>query len=422
MHASMRKTEANRLVAALMRESGRSGRAPSAWRIPWGAPNAVYVVVQRKVTCDAGRGGRSRAPEGAFDHGGSRDTVSEVRRRVPLLLKDKALASMRRAVKAFNDLDDDGRQTAVMLNIQHAFEMLVKATLTDKKVRVFDKRSGRSIGFEKCSALASEHLRPSQEQIGLLRAIDASRDDEQHWLATLNEGLLYLHSRGAVTLFDEILDDAFGERLADHLPERVLPISTSPMTDVDVLVDEQYSQIKQLLRPGKRRRPEARALLRGLLAMEGHLSDEARVSERDVDRVEKAVRDGHSRDEVFPRLRDVTARFEGEGPTVKVHFTKREGAPVRFVPADDPTDSAAVREIDLQRKYHISAFELAEMVGLSRPRATALRRHLGIDEDNSCLHVFTFGSQKHARYSDNAYRRMKQPLARILHEGERPDL
>lgn len=333
-----------------------------------------------------------------------------MRRRIPLLLKDKALASMRRAVKAFNDLDDDGRQTAIMLHMQHAFEMLLKAALADKKVRVFDKRSGRSIGFQKCVALASEHLGISNEQIGLLRAIDALRDDEQHWLATLNDGLLYLHSRGAVTLFDEIVDDAFDERLADHLPERVLPISTSPMTDMDVLVEEQYGQVKRLLGPGKRRRPEARARLRGLLAMEGHVSDEARVSERDVDRVEKAVRDGRSLDEVFPRLHDVTATFEGEGLTVKVHFTKREGAPVHFVPADDPRDSAAVREIDLQRKYHIAPFQLAEMVGLSRPRATALRRYLGIDEDNDCVQAFTFGSQKHPRYSDNAYRRMKQAL------------
>lgn len=333
-----------------------------------------------------------------------------MRRRIPLLLKDKALASVRRAVKAFNDLDDDGRQTAVMLNLQHAFEMLLKAAVADQALRVIDKRTGRSIGFEKCLALAGEHLGLSSEQIGLLRAIDALRDDEQHWLATLNEGLLYLHSRGAVTLFDEILVDAFDERLADHLPERVLPISTSPMTDMDVLVDAQYSQVRRLLLPGKRRRPEARALLRGLLALEGHVSEEARVSEHDVDRVEKAVHDGRSLDQVFPRLRDVSAKFEGEGATVRVHFTKREGAPVHFVPADDPSDSAAVREIDLQRKYHIPPFELAEKVGVSRPRATALRRHLGIDDDNDCIHVFTFGSQKHPRYSDNAYRRMKKAL------------
>ena len=336
-----------------------------------------------------------------------------MRQRIPLLLKDKALASMRRMVRAFNELDDDGRQTTVMLHLQHAFEMLLKAALRERRIRVFERDTGRSIGFEKCVRLAAEHLGLSAEQTGVLRAIDALRDDEQHWLAAVNEGLLYLHCRGAITLFDEILNDVFGERLAQHLPERVLPISTRPVTDMEVLVDEQYSQIQDLLRPGKRRRPEARALLRGLLAMEGHVSEEARVSERDVDRVERAVREGKTIEQVFPRLCDVQATFDGEGPAIKVHFTKRAGAPVHFVPADDPSESAAVREIDLQRKYYIAPFDLADRVGLSRPRATALRRYLGIDEDENCVHVFTFGSQKHPRYSDNALRRMREALGTV---------
>lgn len=314
---------------------------------------------------------------------------------------------MRRMIRAFNELEDDGRQTAVMLHVQHSFEMLLKGALRERGVKVFERESGRSIGFEKCIRLAEEHLRLTPAQAGVLRALDALRDDEQHWFASVNEGLLYVHARAAITLFDEVLYEVFGERLGNHLPERVLPISTRPITDLEVLIDEQYSQIRDLLRPGKRRRPEARALVRGLLAMEGHISGEARVSERDVDRVERGVRDGKDIDHVFPRLRDVQATFDGSGPTIKVRFTKREGAPVHFVPADDPAESAAVREIDLQRKYHLPATELAERLELTGPRATALRRFLGIDDDEGCRHVFTFGSQKHPRYSDNALRRMQ---------------
>lgn len=329
-----------------------------------------------------------------------------MRQRIPLILKDKAIASMRRTVGAFNDLEDDGRVTTVMLHVQHAFEMLLKAALRERGVKVFTQASGRTIGFEKCVRLAEEHLQLTSDQAGVLRALDALRDDEQHWFSSVNEGLLYVHARAAITLFDEILFDAFGERLAAHLPERVLPISSRPVTDFDVLVDEQYSQICDLLRPGKRRRPEARALIRGLLAMEGHVSGEARVSERDVDRVEGGARDGKGIEHVFPRLGTVRATFDGSGATIRVRFTKREGAPVHFVPADDPAESAAVREIDLQRKYHFSATQLAKHLELTGPRATALRRYLGIDQDEDCRHVFTFGSQKHPRFSDNALRRM----------------
>jgi len=336
-----------------------------------------------------------------------------MRRRVPRLLKEKAIASMRRMTAAFNGLADEGRQTSVLLALHHALEMLLKAALRERRVEVFDRDTARSIGFEKCLRLARQHLGLSDERLGLLRAIDAMRNDEQHWLATIDEGLLYVHTRAALTLFDEVLGEVFEERLADHLPERVLPISSRPIDDVHVLIDEQYSQIRDLLQPGRRRRAEARARLRGLLAMEGHVSEEARVSERDVDRVERGAREGDALEHVFPRLQGLGATFDGEGPTVRVHFTKRQGAPVHFVPADDPRDSAAVREIDLQRKYYIPPFDLAERLGLTRPRATALRRALRIDEDDDCVHVFTFGSQRHPRYSDNALRRMTDALKSI---------
>lgn len=336
--------------------------------------------------------------------------IYAMRRRVPQLLKDKAIASLRRMVTAFNSLDDEGRQTSVMLALQHAFEMLLKAALKEKRIEVFDKKGGKSVGYEKCVRFASEHLKLSAEQTGLLRAIDSLRDEEQHWLAEINEGLLYLHARGAVTLFDELLSSVFDERLADHLPERVLPISTKPMTDVSILIDEQYAQIKDLLHPGKRRRTEARSFARGLLAMEGHVSDDAQVSDRDVNRVIRGIQAGKKLDQVFPRLRTLGTTFDGEGPTVKVHFTKRGGAPVHFIAADDPREAAAVREVDLQKKYYMSPFELADRLGLTRPRATALRRHLGIDNDQDCLHVFSFRSQKHACYSDNAFRKMREAL------------
>src|SRR4051812_29355574 len=81
-----------------------------------------------------------------------------------------------------------------MLHLRHALEMLPKAALRERRVRVFERDSGRSIGFEKCVRLAGEHLGLSADQSGLLRALDALRDDEQHWLAAINEGLLYLHA------------------------------------------------------------------------------------------------------------------------------------------------------------------------------------------------------------------------------------
>jgi len=329
------------------------------------------------------------------------------------LLKGKALASLRRSARAFNDFDDDGRTTTVLLHLQHAFEMLLKAGLVEKKVRVFDKTKGRAISFDKCVRLGSEHLRLSEEQCGLLRAVDALRDDEQHYFGQLNEGLLYMHVRAGVTLFTDLLENIFGERLADHLPTRVLPISTDPPAELDVLIGEQYQQIKRLLRPGRRRRAEARAQIRALLAMEAHVAEDVLVTEKDVNRVERAIKADQPLRDVFPRLEGVGAAVEGTGVNVTVRFSKKEGAPVRFVAADDPREAAAVREVDLERKYHISASELAELAGLTGPRAVALRRHLRLDEDENYRHVFVFDSQRIPRYSDAALQHIREAIAEV---------
>ena len=331
-------------------------------------------------------------------------------RRVSTKLQRKALSSLKRAITAFNSTDDDGRQTVVLLHLQHAAEMMLKAGLTNQMVTVFDKKSGRSIGFDRCLNLAAEHLKIDASDIGVLRTVDSLRDDEQHWLAEVSEELLFLHARAAVGVLDRLMETAFGESLADHLPPRALPITTQPLDDFDVLIDRQYTQIRDLLQKGKRRRSEARALIRGMLAMEGHAAEDVKVSERDVNRVEKGIRDGKSLSDVFPRLTTISATTTADGPSVTVHFTKKKGSPVHFVAADDPTDSAAVREVDLQKKFHWAATDLAETLDLTGPRATALRRHLQIDDDPSCVHRFDFGGMKLTRYSDNALTRMREAL------------
>lgn len=328
------------------------------------------------------------------------------------MLRDRAVSSLRRSVREFNAFDDQGRSTAVLRDLHHSLEMLLKAALVQQGVTVFDRRTGQSLSFDKCLRLSSEHLHVTVDEAGTLRAIDALRNEEQHWFTELSEGLLYLHTRAGVTLFDELLHRGLGERLVDHLPHRVLPISAEPPRDVQLLIDEEFTAIKALLAPGRRRRPEARARIRALLAMEGHNAEEVRVSKKDVDRVQRGILDGKDRDAVFPRLSTVQSEIDGEGVEVRVRFTKREGegAPVRLIAADDPAAAAAIREVDLQRRYHRSAKELAAALGLTGPMAVAVRRALGIDDDPNCRHVFSFGSQQHQRFSDNAFTRMRDAL------------
>lgn len=332
-------------------------------------------------------------------------------RREARTLKGKALCSLRRAVTAFNACEEDGRTTTVLLHMQHAAEMLLKAVLVQKQVRVFDPGKQTSIGFEKCVKLAMQHAKLTAEEAGLLRAIDAFRDAEQHWMIVIPEDVLFLHARGFITILDDLLKRALGDALAAHLPARVLPISTQPPVGFDILVDREYGQIRDLLTPGKRQRDEARGRIRALLAMESHAAEEVDMSEADIDRVEKAIRSGKPRDAVFPRLGGLGVQISGDGPLVQVRFTKGgDGAPVRFIAADDPTEAAAVREVDLQRRFHISASRLAELLKISTYQSHRLRQRLGIDADPQCMHVFTFGKSKHPRFSDTALKRMRAAL------------
>ncbi|MCJ1688602.1 hypothetical protein [Rathayibacter sp. VKM Ac-2927] len=326
-------------------------------------------------------------------------------------LKTKALSSMKAAMVAFNSPQDDGRVTEILLRLQHSFEMLLKAALTQGGVRVFDIELGRSIGFEaavrQSQQLAS--LMVTEDEAGTLRTIDALRDDEQHWFTEVSEGLLFLHTRAAVTLFDDLLHRAFGDRLADHLPLRVLPISVEPPQDFVTLVDREYEKIAELLRPGRRARSAARARLRALLAMESHVDPDAKVSQSDVKRVEKGIREGKTREQVFPKLGAVGAEVRGAGLEVEVRMVKHGGMPMTYT---NDEDAAAIREVNLQKRYSISRQELADKLRLSTARTAALRAHLGLDSGEPYHHVFVFGSVKHPQYSGEAVSKMRAAMTR----------
>ncbi|KQM70607.1 hypothetical protein [Sphingomonas sp. Leaf20] len=328
-------------------------------------------------------------------------------------LKTKAIESLRTAMTSFNSYDDTGRITTVLMHSQHACEMLLKAVLVQGKAKVFDKDSGKSIGFEKCLGQCRSHHDLTADEAGIMRAIDAQRDAAQHWFVFVSEDLLYMQLRALITAFDAYLKRKLDVALQEHIPPRVLPISTKPPGDFEFLVDKEFKYVNELLHPGRRARDEARARIRAMLAMEAIVTDEVEISERDIARIEKAMRGGAEFTAVFPRLATVGTTTEGEGVNMVVHFTKKQGAPVHYVGGDDPAAAAAVREVDLRKKFHLQRNELSTKVGLSPPKAKVLRDHLGIDDDPSCCHVFEFGAQKIPCFSDNARRRMEEALPNI---------
>jgi hypothetical protein len=329
-------------------------------------------------------------------------------RREARSLKAKAMSSLRIGLEAFNGFSEDGRITKTLLHLQHSCEMLLKACLVQRQVNILDPQKGHSVGFKKCLNLAREHCGFTDTQAGVFRVIDSLRDGEQHWLITVIEEVLFLHARGLVTAIDEILAREFKETLSDHLPTRVLPVSTMPDSQFDVLVDRECAVIKKLLAPGRRQRDEARGRIRTLLSMEAHVADEVEISERDISRVEKAFKAGKKWGDVLPRLKTMETALTGTTVDLKVHITKHQGIPIYRIAADDPTNAAAIREVDLRKKYRYTPTELAEKLKLNTNQAKTLRLMLNIEGDPAMCHIFEFGKSKHPCYSDQALALMKE--------------
>lgn len=175
-----------------------------------------------------------------------------------------------------------------------------------------------------------------------------------------------MYVRAATTLFDDLLSRVFDMRLAEHLPARVLPISAQPPQQLDLLVDREFQRVAELLKPGRRASAEADARIRALLAAEA-LADPsaAEVSESDVRRVAKGIRDRKTREQVFPKLTGYSTDVWGSGLTVEVRLVKSGGLPVTYT-SDPLGEPAAIRTVDLQNKFYMGPLDLVRRLGIKQ--------------------------------------------------------
>ena len=142
---------------------------------------------------------------------------------------ENALASLVLAVQAFNSASDLGRTNSVVMLLNHAFEMLLKAAIFERTGRIRARRTQFNYTFNKCVNICETQLGLIDSDISLiLRNVNGFRDAVEHDLLHISERLLYAHVQSGVMVFDQLLRDVFGLNLADRLPTRVLPVSTLP--------------------------------------------------------------------------------------------------------------------------------------------------------------------------------------------------
>lgn len=331
------------------------------------------------------------------------------------LLLEKACDALLLSIELFNRPHDRGRVSGTLIMLDHGFEMLMKAAIVHRGGHIREKRGKQTIGFETCvrRSLTDGKIKYlSDEQALVLQTINGLRDAAQHHLLDISEGQLYLHVQSGVTLFRDMLKSVFDQELATHLPTRVLPVSTSPPTDLATLFESEVAQIKKLLKPGRRKQLEAQARLRPLAILDATIQGEkGQPSDADLRRIGREVCKGRTWSDVFPGAAAVEITADGTGPSLSLRLSKKEGVPIQLVDEGTPDASVlAVKRVNELDFYSLGTKQLAEKIGLTMPKLVAVVDYLGLRKANECYKEFRIGSQTHKRYSPKAIDRIKQAL------------
>jgi hypothetical protein len=335
-----------------------------------------------------------------------------VKREARLLL-EKACDSLVLSIELFNRPHDRGRVSGTLIHLDHAFEMLLKASILQRGGRIREKRAKETIGFDACvrRCLSDGRLKfLTEEQALVLQTINGLRDAAQHHLLDISEGQLYVHVQSGVTLFRDLLKKVFKQELATHLPTRVLPVSTTPPTTLATLFDAEVAEIKKLLNPGRRRRTEALARLRPLAILDGTIRGEkGQPSDGDLRRVGKELIGGRNWTDVFQGASSVEISPDGAGPALSLRLSKKEGVPIHLVAEGTPGAAVvAVKRVNELDFYSLGAKQLAAKLGISMPKAVAIVDYLDIRSKNECYKEFKLGSQLHKRYSPKALEQISE--------------
>ena len=315
--------------------------------------------------------------------------IGKVKREAKLL-RAKACDSLLLSIELFNRPHDRARVSGVLIQLDHAFEMFLKAAILDRGGRIRDSGAKETIGFDACvrRGLSDGGIKfLADEQALTLQTINGLRDAAQHHILDISEQQLYVHIQSGVTLFRDLLHSVFDEELADYLPNRVLPVSTSPPTDLASMFDSEVSEIRKLLRPGRRRRIEVEARLRPLTILDGTIKGEkGQPSQGELRRISRCLATGQNWSEVFSGVAAVNITVDGAGQSLSLRLSKKEGIPIRLVPEGTPGASVlAVKRVNELDYYSLGAQQLAAKVGLTVNKLVAVVDHLKIRADSELL-------------------------------------
>lgn len=329
-----------------------------------------------------------------------------------------AVESLTLAIELFNRPSPTGREHATVMMAAHAFEMLLKAAIYEQRKKVRFSGSDRSLDLGKCVAVAETSLGVIDEgDRVVLLALKEDRDAATHDVIVMNDDLLWLHLRSAVTIFRKVLLGLTGQDLTDVMPGRVLPVSATPPTEVGLVVGKEVEQIAELLRPGKRQSAEARARLLPLMSLDRAARGETEPpTDAEISRALRAVKEGADWASAFPGVVGLqlvgSERASDQVQEISLKIDPKRGElPLRL--AGEGEEATAYREVDTFDRYSLKLSKLGEKLRLTRHQAYAVAHHLDLKSDPACYRCKTTpkGNIAWQGLSNRALERARNALA-----------
>ena len=328
-------------------------------------------------------------------------------------LRGKSINALILSIDHFNRPFDCGRTEAVLILLHHAFEMLLKAVIRHKSVKIRRNREKQTIGFDACvrKGLTDNNCKFLTDEHALtLQALNGLRNAAQHYLIDLSEHQLYFYAQAGISLFRSIYDDVFEDKLILALPERVLPISTSAPKDLMALFDKEVEEIRQLMAPRTRKKMDAVAKMRSLAVLENAVNvDFKQPSDGELGNLCNQIGEGEDWQDIFSGVASINIVAEGDGPTISLRLTKNEGTPVRLLKEGEGDGAVlAVKRVNELDYYNLGAADLAQKVGLTIPKSRAVINHLELRNDAEFFKEIKIGKSLYPRYSEKAISAIKR--------------
>ena len=330
-------------------------------------------------------------------------------------LLTKAVDSLVLSVEHYNRPSDRGRVDSVLILLDHAFEMLLKAAIIQYGGKIRKPGGSQTITFKECLGKASsekgvQFLTADQEL--QLRALNSLRDAAQHYLLDLSEQHFYMHVQAGFTQFRDVYRSVFDKELNTQLPARVLPISTTPPTDIFAVFEDETEEIQRLLKPGRRQGLDARAKLRGLAIVDRAIHGEDRQpTDSELSKYGDSVASGKKWHDVFPSVATIQLTTTGTGPSLDLRISKGDGIPTHLVSEGTPGATlVAVHKVDALGFYNLGRDQVASNLGLTGPKTTALIRYLKIKDDEEYFRRVTIGKSSFDRYSQKTIGRLRKEI------------